>query len=206
MPSTVNVGPPTLGLSVTTTVPLSPLMLHVLSLYADAIASNLKDDVNEMDTNTLKIKLATLIESEGGSWESTNGALQICRKTSEKDLVSKVGVTIYPSKLYQYGFQVMDIVVSHGHVVPEDVQSWSSCIMVIAKDMTSEGVAILKNQCSPSVWAMLVFLNIWPMPARVLHNETVGKTKISDWDLFPSPIVKPVGCLLDYICYIVDCL
>ncbi len=152
------------------------------------------------------MKLATLIEDEGGSWESTNGALQICRETSEKDLVSKVGVTIYPSKLYRYGFQVMDIVVSHGHVVPEDIQSWSSHIMAIAKDMMSEGVAVLKNQCSPSVWATLVFSNIRPMPARVLRNETFGKTKISDWDLFPSPMVRPVGCLLDYVHYIVDCL
>ncbi len=57
MPSMVNVGPPILCLSVTTAVPLSPLTLHILSLYADAIASNLKDDVNDMDTNALKVGL-----------------------------------------------------------------------------------------------------------------------------------------------------
>ncbi len=87
----------------------------------------------------------------------------------------------------------MDIVVDHNHMVPDDMSAWSSRIMAVAKDMTADEVTIFKTKCNSAVWAALVFSNIRTTPARVLQNDMVGKTKISDWDLFPIVMPKPVS-------------
>ncbi len=93
----------------------------------------------------------------------------------------------------------MAIVVDNEHVVPSDSNDWARRIMAIAKDMTSDEVAILKSHCSPSVWAALVFSNIRSTPARVLNGIMVGKTKISDWDLFPTLMTPMVSQLYLFI-------
>ncbi len=60
MPSTLIIGPPVLGLTVTTASPLSSLTRDILSLYADAIASRLNSGDNESDIEALKVPLYTL--------------------------------------------------------------------------------------------------------------------------------------------------
>ncbi|SJL16820.1 uncharacterized protein ARMOST_20349 [Armillaria ostoyae] len=176
--SSLIIGPPKLSFTVTTPFPLQALTKEIMMLYTEAIACAINGEDDGTCLEVLKDNLINLVEKEGGTWSASPSFHATRQSLSEnKPLVMKA----------------MSVIAEAGHVMPRDSHNWSMCLARITKDMTPDKVRELKGQCSVTVWAALVFSNIRLTPARVLNAEKVRKVKISEWDLFPSPLQVPCG-------------
>ncbi|PBK66317.1 hypothetical protein ARMSODRAFT_960302, partial [Armillaria solidipes] len=169
---TFSIGPSSLGLSVTSERVLSTLTLQVMALYANAIA-DARDNTDQAELGrSLKFKLADLIESEGGEWQSN-----VIDLRHEEDPVARA----------------LAIITEHKCSVPAERTAWSTQILALASIMSNEQLRQLKALCPVGVWSALVFANIRPTPARTLTDVAVGKVKILEWDLFPRDMDPPCG-------------
>ncbi|PBK83763.1 hypothetical protein ARMGADRAFT_1089000 [Armillaria gallica] len=123
--SSLIIGPPELGFTVTTPFPLQALTKDIMTLYTEAIAHALNGEDNGTRLEVLKDNLISLVKKEGGTWlasPSFNAMRQL--PSEDKTLVMKA----------------MSIIAEAGHVVPRDFCNWSMHLTRITKDMTPDEV------------------------------------------------------------------
>ncbi|PBK88659.1 hypothetical protein ARMGADRAFT_1084225 [Armillaria gallica] len=167
-------GPSSLDLTVSAGSNFNQLMRNLLEVYANTLAVAIVERHPPLQIEDLKIKMLHVVAENEVTVFSSKLALPAVDLEAESiNLVS----------------EAMRFIFEHDHSIPVHTAEWSSHILTLASCMTPMEITEFKSQCNPVVWAALVFSNIRKTPARMLTDLSIGKVKIVDWDLFPSPCI-----------------
>ncbi|KAK0435000.1 uncharacterized protein EV420DRAFT_1488279 [Desarmillaria tabescens] len=138
-------------------------------------------------------KLCNIFKFSSSSWSTRKAwSLSECSLTGRVQTgAPMLSIAEDPADDGESGLsKIQRILFESKNEVPElNKLQWCRSILDITKTLTREDIDCLKNRCSTSVWAALVFCNIRRTAARTLEDTHVCKVRISDWDLFPALMV-----------------
>ncbi|SJL18301.1 uncharacterized protein ARMOST_21887 [Armillaria ostoyae] len=172
--------PSSLDLTVSAGLNLNQLTKSLLEVYANVLAVAIEEQCPPSQIEDLKMKM-----------------LQVATKNELTVFSSKLNLPTVDPETERVNLisEAMWFIFKHDHSVPVHTAEWANHILALASHMTPMEIAEFKSQCNPVVWAALVFSNIRKTSTHVLMDLTIGKVKIVDWDLFPSPcITKCSNC------------
>ncbi|SJL13935.1 uncharacterized protein ARMOST_17386 [Armillaria ostoyae] len=182
--SSITIGPPALRLNLRLKADALTSNIDLLSDYAELLVRAMSEnkDYRSQPVRDLQYALLNLLDLVANNWTCANGA-------------SMLNVVDEPPEDRESGLsKIRQILFDSNNEVPElNKSQWCQSILEIARTLGAEDILCLKNRCSSSVWAALVFCNIRHTAARTLEDMRVCKVRISDWDLFPTPMMP--SCL-----------
>ncbi|PBK86761.1 hypothetical protein ARMGADRAFT_1086267 [Armillaria gallica] len=185
--SWITVGPPALHLTLRHKSNVPRSNVDLLSVYTELLVRAVSDNenFNSQPIRNLKYGLLNLLDVVAKSWMCGSG-LSILSVAEEPPVDND------PALL-----KISCILFGSNHEVPVINKSqWCNSILDITRMMYKDDIDCLKRRCSASMWAALVFCNIKHTAARTLDDIRVCKVRISEWDLFPMPMVPVcVNCV-----------